>query len=92
MLFIHGIRHYGTGKFYAHLIVEKLPPSLNTQYEMEALFQKRLLAKIKALSKLKSIDIQCINPDEPDCRRVGSCFGKQAGLELIALDPFNSDL
>jgi hypothetical protein len=59
---------------------------------MEALFHKRLPHRVKALSKWKSIDIQRINPDEPDYRRISSYLGKQTNLELIALDPFNSDL
>lgn len=92
MLFFHETSHQGTGQFHTHLIIEKLPTSLNTQYEMEALFHKRLPAKVMALSKWKSIDIQRINPDEPDCRRISSYLGKQTNLELIALDPFNSDL
>ena len=92
MLFFHETSHQGTGQFHAHLIVEKLPASLNNQYEMETLFCQRLPHKVKALSKWKSIDIQRINPDEPDYRRISSYLGKQASLELIALDPFNSDL
>jgi hypothetical protein len=92
MLFFHETSHQGTGQFHTHLIVEKLPASLNTQYGMEALFHKRLPQKVKALSKWKSIDIQRINPEEPDCRRISSYLGKQTNLELIALDPFNSDL
>jgi hypothetical protein len=92
MLFFHETSHQGTGQFHTHLIVEKMPPSLNTQYEMETLFRKRLPHKVKALSKWKSIDIQRINPDEPDYRRISSYLGKQTNLELIALDPFNSDL
>jgi len=44
------------------------------------------------LSKWKSIDIQRINPEDPDYRRISSYLGKQTSLELIALDPFNSDL
>ena len=92
MLFFHETSHQGTGQFHTHLIVEKLPTSLNTQYEMEALFRKRLPHEVKALSKWKSIDIQRINPDEPDYRRISSYLGKQIGLELIVLDPFNSDL
>ena len=92
MLFFHETSHQGTGQFHTHLILEKLPASLNTQYEMEALFHKRLPHKVKALSKWKSIDIQRINPDEPDYRRISSYLGKQTNLELIALDPFNSDL
>jgi len=59
---------------------------------METLFQKRLPVKVRALSKWKSIDLQRINPDEPDYRRISSYLGKQTSLELIALDPFNSDL
>ena len=92
MLFFHEASHQGTGQFHTHLIVEKLPASLNTQYEMETLFRKRLPHKVKALSKWKSIDMQRINPDEPDYRRISSYLGKQTSLELIALDPFNSDL
>jgi len=92
MLFFHETSHQGTGQFHTHLITEKLPASLNTQYEMEALFRHRLPNKVKALSKWKSIDIQRINPDEPDYRRISSYLGKQTSLELIALDPFNSDL
>ena len=92
MLFFHETSHYGTGQFHTHLIVEKLPVSLNTQYEMEILFQKRLPQKVKALSKWKSIDIQRINPEAPDYRRISSYLGKQTSLDLLALDPFNSDL
>ena len=92
MLFFHETSHQGTGQFHTHLIVERLPPSLNTQYDVETLFHKRLPSRVKALSKWKSIDIQRINPDEPDYRRISSYLGKQTNLELIALDPFNSDL
>ncbi len=92
MLFFHETSHQGTGQFHTHLITEKMPPSLNTQYEMETLFRKRLPHKVKALSKWKSIDIQRINPDEPDYRRISSYLGKQTSFELISLDPFNSDL
>ena len=92
MLFFHETSHQGTGQFHTHLIVEKLPQSLNTKYEMEALLRKRLLHKVKALSKWKSIDIQRINQQDDDYRRISSYLGKQSSLELIALDPFNSDL
>ena len=76
MLFFHETSHQGTGQVHTHLIVEKLPPSLNTQYEMEALFHKRLPHRVKALSRLKSMDIQRVNPDEPDYRRISSYLGK----------------
>ena len=92
MLFFHETSHQGTGQFHTHLVIEKLPASLNNQDGMETLFRKRLPHKVKALSKWKSIDIQRINPDEPDYRRISSYLGKQTSLELIALDPFNSDL
>jgi hypothetical protein len=92
MLFFQETSHQGTGQFHTQLIVEKLPASLDTQYEMEALFHKRLPNKVKALSKWKSIDIQRINPEEHDYRRISSYLGKQTNLELIALDAFNSDL
>ena len=92
MLFFHETSHQGTGQYHAHLITEKLPTSLNTQDEMETLFHRRLPHKVKALSKWKSIDIQRINPQDDDYRRTSSYLGKQTNLELIALDPFNSDL
>ena len=92
MLFFHETSHQGTGQFHTHLIVEKLPESLNTQVEIETLFHKRLPQKVKALSKWKSMDIQRINPEVTDYRRISSYLGKQTNLELIALDPFNSDL
>jgi hypothetical protein len=92
MLFFHETSHQGTGQFHTHLILERLPESLNNQYEMEALFHKRLPHKVKALSKWKSIDIQRINQAEADYRCISSYLGKQTNLELIALDPFNSDL
>jgi len=92
MLFFHETSHQGTGQFHTHLIIERLPESLNTQVEMETLFQRRLPQKVKALSQWKSIDIQRINLDEPDYRRISSYLGEQTNLELIALDPFNSDL
>jgi len=40
----------------------------------------------------KSMVIQRINPEEPNCRRISSYLGKQTSLELIALDPLSSDL
>ncbi len=92
MLFFHEKSYQGTGQFHTHLIAEKLPARLNTQVEMEILFHKRLPHKVKALSKWKSIDIQRINQQDDDYRRISSYLGKQTSLELIALDPFNSDL
>ena len=53
----HDTSHKGTGQFHTHLIVEKLPVTLNAQDAMETLFRKRFLQKVKALSKWKSIDI-----------------------------------
>ena len=38
MLFFHETSHQGTGQFHTHLIVEKLPESLNTQYEWKPCF------------------------------------------------------
>ena len=92
MLFFHETSHQGAGQFHTHMIVEKLPESINTQYQMETMFSKRLPGKVKALSKWKSIDIQRISQAEDDYRRISSYLGKQSNLELIALDPFNSDL
>ena len=85
MLFIHETSHQGTGQFHTHLIIEKLPASLNTQYEMEALFHKRLPHKVMALSKWKSIDIQRINPVSR-LQTHQQLLGKAGQPELIALD------
>ena len=92
MLFFHETSHQGTGQFHTHLILERLPESLNTQYAMENLFRHRLPSRVKALTRWKSIDVQRINPAEGDYRRISSYLGKQTNLDLIALDPFNSDL
>ncbi len=51
MLFLHENSHHDAVQFHTHLILEKLPTSLNTQYEMETLFRKRLPHKVKALFK-----------------------------------------
>ena len=72
MLFFNETSHQGTGQFHTHLILEKLPLSLNTQEGMESLFRKRLPSKVRALSKWKSIDIQCINQQDDDCRHICS--------------------
>ena len=92
MLFFHEPSHQGTGQFHTHLVIEKLPASLNNQVGMETLFRRRLPGRVKALSKWKSIDIQRINQQDDDYKRISSYLGKQTNLELIALDPFNSDL
>ena len=92
MLFFHKASHQGTGQYHTHLIIEKMLTSLDTQVEIETLFYKRLPHKVKALSKWKSIDIQRINQQDDDYRCISSYLGKQTNLELIALDPFNSDL
>ena len=92
MLFFHETSHQDTGQYHTLLITEKMPTSLNTQVEMETLFQNRLPHKVKALSKWKSIDIQRINQQDDDYKRISSYLRKQTNLELIALDPFNSDL
>ena len=76
MLFFHETSHQGTGQFHTHLIIEKLPESLNNQDGVEALFHRRLPAKIKALSKWKSIDIQRINQQDDDYRRISNYLGK----------------
>ena len=92
MLFFHETSHQCTGQYHTHLIVEKMPESLNTQYGMETLFYKRLPRKVMALSRWKSVDIQRINPEDDDYRRISDYLSKQTNLEMIALDPFNSDL
>ena len=92
MLFFHETSHQGTGQFHTHLITEKFPASLNSQVGMEILFHKSLPNKVVALSKWKSIDVQRINQQDDDYKRISNYLGKQTSLDLISLDPFNSDL
>ena len=92
MLFFHETSHQGTGQFHTHLITEQFPASLNSQVGMQNLFHRGLPNKVMALSKWKSIDVQRINQDDDDYRRISHYLSKQTNLELIALDPFNSDL
>ena len=92
MLSFHEISYQCMGQFHTHHFVEKSSTSLNTRVERETLFHKRLHHKVQAVSKWIFIDIQCINPQSDDYRRISSYFGKQTSLELIALDQFNSDL
>ena len=59
---------------------------------MELLFLKLLPRKVNALSKLKYIDIQRINPNEPNYGRIRRYLGKHINLELINLDPLINNL
>lgn len=92
VLFFHEQSHQGTGQFHTHLILERLPESLNTQEGVETLFRQHLPRKVKALSRWKSIDVQEINRAIDDYCRISSYLSKQVELTRIILDPFNSDL
>lgn len=92
MIFIHERSHQGTGQFHTHLIAEKFPASLNSQEGMEVLFSRRLPGRVKALSRWKTVDVQRINQHGRDFKCMSSYLAKQANIEMIALDPFNSDL
>ena len=92
VLFFHEQSHQGTGQFHSHLILERLPESLNIQEGVEVLFRHRLPRKVKALSKWKSIDVQRINQDLDDYRCISCYLSKQSEQSQIVLDPFNSDL
>ena len=92
LLFFHEKSHQGTGQFHTHLILERLPESLNTQEGVETLFRQNLPHKVKALSKWKSIDVQRINQDLDDYRCISCYLSKQSEQSRIVLDPFNSDL
>ena len=92
VLFFHEQSNQGTGQFHTHLILERLPESLNTQEGVETLFRQHLPQKVKALSKWKSIDVKRINQDLDDYRCISSYLSKQSEQSRIVLDPFNSDL
>ena len=92
VLFFHEQSHQGTGQFHTHLILERLPESLNTHEGVETLFRQHLPRKVKALSKWKSIGVQRINQDLDDYRCISCYLSKQSEQSRIVLDPFNSDL
>ena len=91
MLFFHEVSHKGTGQLHTHLILEKLPPDLNTYVSIYNLFKKKLPCRVIALSKWKSIDIQRMCPDNPDYG-ISKYLTKQVTPSRITLDAFNSDL
>ena len=92
MLFFHETSHQGTGQYHTHLITEQFPASVNSQVGMEVLFSRRLPGRVKALSRWKTVDVQRINQHGRDFKRMSSYLAKQTNIEMIALDPFNSDL
>ena len=92
MLFFNEQSHLGTGQYHTHMIIERMPAILNTQAGIENLFRKELPAKIRSLSKWKSVDIQRVSCEEKDLKRLASYLGKQVDSKLIALDCFNSIL
>ena len=92
LLFFHEQSHQGTGQFHTHLILERLPESLNTQEGVETLFRQNLPRKVKALSRWKSIDVQKINRGLDDYFCLSSYLSKQVELTRVVFDPFNSDL
>ena len=92
MLFFNEQSHLGTGQYHTHMIIERMPTILNTQVGMENLFRKELPAKIRSLSKWKSVDVQRISCESDDFRRLSSYLGKQVDATCISFDPYNSDL
>ena len=69
-----------------------MPASINTQAAIEDLFKKVLPAKIKSLSKWKSINVQRISTEPEDLLRLSQYLSKQSDSTSIALDAINSDL
>ena len=92
MLFFNEQSHLGTGQYHTHMILEKMPAILNSQASMEKLFRKELPAKIKSLSKWKSVDIQRISCEDEDLSRLINYLTKQEGSYYVTSDFFNSDI
>jgi len=92
MLFFNEQSQLGTGQYHTHMIIEKMPATINTQVGIENLFRKELPSKIRSLSKWKSVDVQRISCEDDDLRRLSSYLSKQSKLTMISLDGFNSDL
>lgn len=91
MLFFNEQSHLGTGQYHTHMIIERMPAILNTQAGMENLFRKELPAKIRSLSKWKSVDIQRISTEQNDYDRLTSYISKQINCDRLSFDAFNSD-
>jgi len=92
MLFFNEQSHLGTGQYHTHMIMEKMPATINTQADIDNLFRKILPFKIKSLSKWKSVDIQRISCEDEDLRSLSSYLGKDSDIHSVALDGLNSDL
>jgi len=92
MLFFNEQSPLGTGQYHTHMITERMPANINTQAGMENLFRKELPAKIRSLSKWKSVDIQRISCEDEDLRRLASYLGKQDNNKKLTVDAFSSDL
>ena len=92
MLFFNEQSHLGTGQYHTHMIIEIMPTILNTQASMENLFRKELPAKVRSLSKWKSVDVQRISCEDRDLKRLASYIVKQSSMKSISTDFFNSDL
>jgi len=91
ILFFNEQSHLGTGQYHTHMIIERMPAILNSKAGMENLFRKELPAKIRSLSKWKSVDVQRISCEDEDLRRLASYLGKQNNNLYISIDILNSD-
>jgi hypothetical protein len=91
MMFFNEQSHLGTGQYHTHMIIERMPATLNTQAGMEDLFRKELPVKIRSISKWKSVDIQRISCEGEDLRRLASYLSKQSDNIRCSLDYWSSD-
>lgn len=91
MLFFNERSRWGTGQFHTHMILERLPDSLNTQEAVTRLFKTILPSKVKSLSEWKNVDIQRISREPDDITRLCNYLTKQVDENFISLDGFNSD-
>mgnify|MGYP001809559201 CR=1 FL=1 len=91
MLFFNERSRWGTDQFGTHMILERLPDSLNTQEAVTRLFKTILPSKVKSLSKWKTVDIQRVSTEPDDIARLLNYLTKQVGEDFISLDGFNSD-
>jgi len=92
VLFFNEQSHLGTGQYHTHMIIERMPAILNTQAGMENLFRKELPAKVRSLSKWKSVDVQRISCEDGDLKRLAGYLGKQNNSNSLAMDTINGDL
>ena len=92
IVFINEKSRCGTDQYHTHMVIEKLPTTINTQAAVERIIKQILPQKSRSVSKWKRIDVQRVSTERSDIHRLSRYLTKQNTLDFLSLDPFNSDL